>query len=274
MSTKGIKIKKSNTFRFSLYFFCFLNFHFLMPADLNAFEVKGLQPLQPYGVFSTFSTESLKKNNFGIGFQIERSFDPDFYRTILQIAYGLSNNVELNLTIPYILDWEDKFDGFEDASIGLKHRLIEETKTIPAVGYILTASIPSGRDYFSTDGRLGIGLLVSKKIGPFKGHSNLFYSNPGKSEMKDEYSLNLGAELAVSHNSKILGEVIGKKDYFKSSINFLEWRMGYRVEVEDNIYTTIGAGFDIKRRKPDFRLMFSISMILPKEKQIIQKIYE
>ncbi len=253
-----------------LLVFCF--FYFLPSA--HAFDVKGLQPLSPYGVFSTFSAESLKQNKVGIGIGLEKSFDPDFYRSNFQMAYGLHDRLELNMSVPYVYDWQDRIDGFEDISMGIKHRIIDEQKYKPAMAYILTVSAASGKDEFTTDGRLGAGLLVSKKVGPFKGHLNLFYSNPGDSDLDDEYSLNIGTELAVSHNSTILAEIVGKKDYFRNRINLFEWRLGYRVATTDNIFTTIGAGFDIKKRTPDYRFIFSISIILPKEKKPLRTIYE
>ena len=53
-----------------------------------AFDIKGLQPLAPYGVYSTFSAESLRKGHpFAIG--IERSNQPNYNRFIAQFAYGI-----------------------------------------------------------------------------------------------------------------------------------------------------------------------------------------
>ncbi len=262
---------------FPLYLiFCLLllTAHFLLPTYANAFDVKGLQPLSPYGVFSTFSAESLKQNKVGFGLSVERSNDPDFYRTIFQLAYGLHDKFEFDVTLPYVTGWENRVDGFEDVSLGVKHRVIDESEYGPAVAYILTVSPPSGKDEFTTEGRVGGGLLVTKKVGPFKGHFNAFYSKPQKTGLKNEYAVNLGAELAVTHDSKVLAEIVGRKNYFKNKIDLLEWRLGYRIATTDYMYTTIGAGFDIKNRTPDYRLMFSVSIILPPEKKKIRKIYE
>ncbi len=262
---------------FPLYLiFCLLllTAHFLLPTYANAFDVKGLQPLSPYGVFSTFSAESLKQNKIGFGLSVERSNDPDFYRTIFQLAYGLHDKFEFDVTLPYVTGWENRVDGFEDVSLGVKHRVIDEGEYGPAVAYILTVSPPSGKDEFTTEGRVGGGLLVTKKVGPFKGHFNAFYSKPQKTGLKNEYAVNLGAELAVTHDSKVLAEIVGRKNYFKNKIDLLEWRLGYRIATTDYMYTTIGAGFDIKNRTPDYRLMFSVSIILPPEKKKIRKIYE
>ncbi|MBI5212439.1 MAG: hypothetical protein HY957_03585 [Nitrospirae bacterium] len=252
----------------------FLLYLMLFAASADAFDVKGLQPLPPYGVFSTFSAESLKQNKVGLGLGIEKSNDPDFYRTIFNFAYGIHDKFEFNITLPYVTEWENRVDGFEDLSLGFKHRVIDEGDYGPAVAYMLTASPYLGKDEFTTEGSIGGGLLLTKKIGPFKGHLNAFYSTPQKAGLKSEYTVNIGSELAVTHDSKMLVELVGRKNYFKNKIDLLEWRLGYRVATTDYLYTTVGAGFDIKNRTPDYRLMFSISIILPVEKKGIRKIYE
>lgn len=266
--------KPDKKFYFVFSILCSLFSVLFLLSSVNAFEVKGLQPLPPYGVFSTFSAESLEQNKVGFGLGIEKSSEPDFYRTTFSFAYGIHDKFEFNLTLPYIAEWQDRVDGFEDFSIGFKHRVLDETRYSPGVAYILAVSAVSGKDEFTTDGSFGGGLLITKKVGPFKGHLNILYSKPGKSELKDEYTVNIGTELAVTHNSKVLAEVVGKKDYFKNKIDLFEWRLGYRIATTDYLYTTVGAGFDIKNRTPDYRLMFSVSVILPVEKKKIQKIYE
>jgi hypothetical protein len=247
---------------------------FILLADASAFDVKGLQPLPPYGVFSTFSAESLRQNKVGLGLALERSSEPDFYRTVFNFAYGIHDKFEFNFTLPYVAEWNNRVDGFEDYHLGIKHRIIEETDYIPAVAYILMVSPSSGKEEFTTEGSAGGGVILTKKIGPFKGHFNAFYLTPQKAGLKSEYTVNLGSELAVAHDSKILAEIVGKKNYFKNKIDLLEWRLGYRIATTDYLYTTICAGFDIKDRTPDYRLMFSVSVILPPEKKKIQKVYE
>src|SRR5512139_327899 len=98
------------------------------PASGQTFETKGLQPLSPYGVFSTFSAESLRQNKVGLALGIERSVEPTFWRTIAQLAYGLHDRFEINVTLPYVTDWEHNVDGFEDAYFGVKHRILDEGK--------------------------------------------------------------------------------------------------------------------------------------------------
>lgn len=251
-----------------------LFFFLLPPSPAGAFDVKGLQPLSPYGVFSAFSAESLPRKRAGFGIGFEKSSEPKVKRFIFQAAYGFTDNVELNVTLPYVMEWEDTLDGFEDANLGIKYRFLDEGSYAPAVAFMLTGSLPSGKNELSTDGGLGGGIIFTKKVGPFKGHVNAFYSNPGEESLRDEYTLNIGTELAVTHSSKILAEVVGRKNYFKNKIDLLEWRLGYRIATTDYLYTTIGGGFDIKNRNPDYRLILSLSIILPGEKRKFQKIYE
>ena len=110
---------------------------------------------------------------------------------------------------------------------------------------------------------MGGGLLFTKKLGPFKGHMNLLYIVPGKEELHNEYDVNFGAEIAVTHNTKFLAELVGRKDFDKGKLNLLEWRLGYRVANSDNIFTTIGAGWDIKEQNARFKAAFFSKCSIP-----------
>ncbi len=57
--------------------------------------------MDPYGVFSTFSAESLSRGKCAVSAGGEISVSPDLYRFIFKTAYGITDNVELELTTPY-----------------------------------------------------------------------------------------------------------------------------------------------------------------------------
>ncbi|MDX9714537.1 MAG: hypothetical protein RBT37_03810 [Dissulfurispiraceae bacterium] len=255
-----------------LFIITILAASFVRPAE--CYEVKGLQPLAPYGVFSTFSAETIDYKKFNVGLNFEKIQDPNYYRTSIQFAYGLTKDIELSAALPFVWSWEDNINGTEDIAFGLKHRIYKGSSVLPSVAYLLTVSGNSGRDDFSTEGRIGGGLIMSKKIGPFKGHMNFLYFKPGNKNLHEEYSLNIGTELSVSNRSVVLAELIGKKEFDKNRINMIEWRLGLRTKAADNIFTTIGAGFDIKDRTPDLRIMFSVNFILPSEKNRIERVVE
>jgi len=243
-------------------------------TSVFAFDTEGLRPLPPYGVFSTFSAESLQQNSVGIDLGFEKSSRPNFYRTTLQLAYGLHDRFEIDMTLPYVDNSQRQISGLEDANFGIKHRVLDEGNYYPAIAYMLTVATPSGSTNYTTNGEHGGGLLFTKKIGPFKEHLNLLYERPGESNLHNRYDVNWGSELAITHDSKFIAELVGRKDYFKEKLDLLEWRVGYRIATLENLYTTLGAGFNVERRTPDYRLLFSISLILPQHKKKLEKIYE
>jgi hypothetical protein len=246
---------------------------FLIHETAHAVELKGLQPVDPYGVFSTFSTESFAKGKVAFSTGAEVSLNPDLYRFIMKTAYGLSDVVELDMTLPYVFG-SDVRDGFEDAAIGVKHRFFEEGKYGPSLAYIINVSLPTGSERLTTDGRYGAGLIVSKRVGPVNGHMNFLYEKTGTGELKDELTFLAGLDFSAAHNFKVLSELVVRKGHDSSDINLIEGRIGYRIKTTDSIYTTFGAGFDFKRRSPQTRLMFSVTFVSPQEKKKINKLYE
>ncbi len=253
-------------FLFLLLFACIL-----LPAHAYGLDLKGLQPLAPYGVFSTFSADSLPKNDSGIGLGFEWSRRPDFYRFTGQFAYGLTDRIELDVTLPFTIN--NTTDGFEDLSIGLKHRFFDEGKYGPSVAYLLTASLNTGKDQFSTEGSFGAGIIVTKRVGPVTGHLNLLYSRPGTNRFNDDVTFAAGLDFAAAHNFKILAELYTKKSY-SGKVDRVEPRFGYRIVTAENLFTTIGAGFDFKNRSPEYRLLLSISYLFPSKAKKIERIYE
>jgi len=239
----------------------------------HSFEVKGLQPVDPYGVFTTFSTESLPRGHAALSAGAEISIDPDYYRALAKTAFGLTDSLEMILTIPY--DFGNEIgDGFEDVAIGIKHRFFDEGKYGPSMAYLLAGSIPSGAGNVTTNGRYGLGLVVSKKVGPVNGHLNLFYTEPGKRRLDQEIAVLAGLDFAAAHNFKFLAELYCRKSHESENVDLVEARMGYRIRTADLLYTTFGVGFDLKNRNPESRVMFSVTLLSPREKKKIQKIYE
>jgi len=240
----------------------------------DAFDLKGLQPLAPYGVFSTFSAESLGSGKSAIALGFEKSQAPDFYRITGQFGHGITDALELDITIPYTTGWQENSDGFEDIAVGIKHRFFEEGKYGPSVAYLLTASLSSGSGDFSTKGSLGAGLIISKRVGPVRGHLNLFYLRPGSSRFKDDITFAAGLDFSASHTFTLLSELYMKKSY-SGSVDRLEARFGYRIRNAENIYTTLGVGFDFKNRSPEYRLLLSLTYLFPSsDEKKIKKIIE
>lgn len=254
-------------------FFVFIAILFF-PGSSFAFDVSGLQPVAPNSVFSTFSAESLPKNKVSIEAGFEKSKAPDFYRYTLRSAYGISDSVEFNITVPYIYNFSKTVDGMEDIAVGIKHRFYDEGKYGPSLAYLITASINNGSDEFTTHGRYGLGFIMSKRVGPFKGHMNFFYERPGSGQLKDEVTFMGGIEFSAAHNFNMLAELMVRKGHFSNDYDQVEARFGYRIKTTDCIYTTFGIGTDLNKRTPEYRLLISLSYTSPQEKKEIKKIIE
>jgi len=263
--------------RFS--FFLIIIFSALNLFNLSfAFDSYGLQPLAPNGIFSTFSAESLSEKKFSFEVASERSKEPDFYRFTLKGAYGITDRIECSATVPYVLNLDGAYDGFEDISFGIKHRFYDEGKHGPSLAYLINASVSTGRDKITSNGGYGAGIIVSKRVGPFKGHVNLFYERPGTSRLDEDLLLSAGIELSAAHNFALLAELTTRKKLHNADeagkYKQMEARFGVRVKTTDSIYTTFGAGLDLKNLSPEYRLMFSVTFLTPSEKKKIKKIYE
>jgi len=245
----------------------------VLSGNAYGLDLKGLQPLAPYGVFSTFSAESLSRGSSDIALGIEKSGRPDFYRFTGQFGFGLTDRIEFDATVPLRFQSSPPIDGFEDISIGLKHRFFDEGKYGPSVAYLISASLNTGKAEFSTEGSFGGGIIVTKRVGPVTGHLNLLYSRPGTSSLKDDITFAAGFDFAASNNFKMLAEIYTKKSY-SGRVDRIEPRFGYRIVTAENLFTTIGVGFDLKDRSPEYRLLLSLSYLFPSETKKIKRIYE
>ncbi|GAB4482376.1 MAG: hypothetical protein OHK006_00600 [Thermodesulfovibrionales bacterium] len=254
-----------------------LLFVLLFSNPASAFDVSGLQPLAPNGVLSTFSAESLQKRKFSAEFQMERSREPDFYRVQLRGAYGITDALELSFNAPYVFNYDSSVgerDGMEDIALGLKHRFLNEGRYRPAIAYILTGSLPSGRDLLSTDGRVGAGIVVSKKLGPFDANFNALYLWPFQERLDEEVLLAAGLRLHATHSTWILVEALVRQQHGADSFNQAEVRLGYRIKAGDRVYTTIGAGADFRSRHPEYRMLFSLNFTSPSSTKKLRQVYE
>jgi hypothetical protein len=249
-------------------------FLLLLPGRAYAFDILGLQPVAPYGVFSTFSADTVPMKSVAVEVGAEKSHEPTFTRFDFRMAYGINDSLEFNMTLPYVYHFSDSTDGIEDFALGFKHRFYDEGKYGPSLAYLINASLPSGRDEFSTGGGFGAGFIVSKRVGPFAGHLNFLYERAGTGSIKDEISFLGGVEFAAAHNFKLLGEFIARKGTDSNEYDQLEARFGYRLKTADSFYTTIGIGTDFKNRTPQYRVLVSFSYVPSSKKKVIKRIFE
>jgi hypothetical protein len=157
---------------------------------------KGAFAIQPtFGL--SFITDSLspswRRTSAGGNF---KSFGMDY-----KLTYGLLNNLEVFVDIPYIHNWANSvnelgpngersadFGGIGDVNLTFKYQLLPETETRPTVTALFATDFPTGHFRHFNPGRLGTdeigggafafttGLNLSKYVKPFIFYGNLWYT--------------------------------------------------------------------------------------------------
>lgn len=168
-----------------------------------------------------------------------KSFSMDW-----KLTYGLINNLEVFVVIPYIHNWaanveepgpggerSSNYGGLGDINLTFKYRLVEETETRPTVTALFATDFPSGRFRNLNPSRLGCdclgagayyftaGLNVSKYVKPFILYGNLWYSmgtdfkdDEGKKHPRDFVTVNLAAEYPLTPKWVFLLELTSSWD--------------------------------------------------------------
>ena len=157
---------------------------------------KGKFAIQP-----TFGL-SFTTNNFSPSWRrISAGGDFQSFGMSWRFTYGLMNNLEVYVVIPYLVNWASNvnepgprgersasFNGIGDINLTLKYQLVAEGPTAPAVSAIFSPTFPSGHFRHLNPGRLGsdslgggtytftTGFNLSKYLKPFIIYGNLWYT--------------------------------------------------------------------------------------------------
>lgn len=157
---------------------------------------KGKFAIQPtFGM--KFVTSNLTQN----WRRVSAGGDFKTYSMYWKFTYGVCNNLEAYVVIPYIHNWANNikepgpngersasFGGLGDINLTLKYRLLEETELRPTVSGLFTTGFPTGHFRYLNPGRLGAdqlglgyyafttGLNISKWLKPFIFYANIWYT--------------------------------------------------------------------------------------------------
>jgi opacity protein-like surface antigen len=231
----------------------------MMTGGVAASTLESYTSPVPYRIVSILSSDTPERGEVAVGFSIEQSGSPDFYRYEVRVATGIWDNLELGINIPYL---EDDHSSVEEIMFGAKHRLFNESEHSFSGAYILSLSIPAKDDVHSNQTSAGGGLILSKKVGPLVGHFNLLYTEQFDVEYKDELRSGLGVEFSAARGLKILGEIYAMK-YTGSNNDFYlsEARFAYRFEGSNSIYSMVGVGVGLNDDSSSYRIFASVSML-------------
>ena len=234
----------------------------LLPTAAFAFDLDMVRPQSPYGGFFSYSADTIPKGDFTVGYSLERSQKPDFYRHVLGAAYGLGNRADLTLDIGYVNGFHG-MGGFEDLGAAFKYRVLNMGRYAPAVAAMAFGYAPTGRDTVSWGGGIGGGIVLTRTIGPLTANLNAIITNPGQNGLHNELDFLGSLGFPIAHGATVLGEFQVRKEAYSGRVDLTEARFGYRI-TGDKLFTSMGLGFGLHERHPQFRLIISIGALLGK----------
>ena len=190
-----------------------------IPMEKGKFAI---QPTFIYSFITDTFTNNWRRTSTGGDFQ---SFGMDW-----KLTYGLRENMEVFVVIPYVHNWARDVDepgpngetsahsgGLGDVNLTLKYRLVEETGDLPTVSALFATDFPTGKFRNLDERALGTdavgggayvftaGFNISKYIAPFVVYGNLWYSMPtgytndeGQKYPGDFVTVNLAAEYPIT----------------------------------------------------------------------------
>lgn len=190
-----------------------------IPIDKGRFAV---QPTFGLAFVTHRFTQSWRRVSPGGDF---RSLGMDW-----KFTYGLINNLEVFVVVPYVHNWAShvdepapggersaNFGGIGDLNLTVKYRLMEETQTRPTVTALFAVDFPTGHckhlnpRFLGTDAIGGgayvftLGLNLQKYLRPVILYGNLWYSmqtaftdDAGRNYPRDFVTINLAAEYPLN----------------------------------------------------------------------------
>lgn len=192
---------------------------------------------------------------------------------LLDLRYGLIQNLELDIVLPYLFREED---GEHENQIGdlllrAKVRFLKGREANPlSISGQLFIKLPSaGRDrFFGTTGEpdLGIVAIASKEFTPVTAHINfgyIFIGNPPLGDLPDQILYALGWELQTNAEPlTLIGEISGSTEIGSSaSRGILNLLGGINYKFEKTVTADASVGFGLTDDSPDYLFNFGFTYL-------------
>ena len=182
----------------------------------------------------------------------------------VDMRYGLIQNLEIDLLVPYLFRVEDGEHENEigDVLLRAKVRFIKgrEANPLSISGQLVLKLPTAGRDqFFGTSGAADIGFvaIASKEFTPVTAHINFGYfiiGNPPYGNESDQIRYALGLELqTIEESIALIGEISGSTEIGNSASKGLITLLGgvdYKVARTARIDASVG--FGLTNDSPDY----------------------
>lgn len=181
----------------------------------------------------------------------------DGFVLIPRFGYGFARNWHARIAAPFLLGSTDK-TGSGDTELEVFHNFQSESLYIPALAWIVSADLPTGRNSNGIDTR--VKLIATKALGDsyllHRLHLNLAWNHnadPTADERRDRYSAILGYSHLLPDDTVLVMDVVREQELEKSKTdNIVE--AGIRRMLMPSAVLSLGVGAGIGPDSPDFRL--------------------
>jgi hypothetical protein len=191
----------------------------------------------------------------------------------IDVRYGLIQNLELDILLPYLFREED---GEHENQIGdillrAKVRFLKgrEANPLSIAGQLFIKLPSAGRDrFFGTTGEpdLGVVAIASKEFTPVTAHINFGYTfigNPPLGDLPDQILYALGLELqTIEEPVALIGEISGSTEVGNSaSRGILTLLGGVNYKFERTASMDASVGFGLTDDSPDYLVHFGFTYL-------------
>jgi hypothetical protein len=233
-----------------------------LPLEAYAASIDDYTSPAPYGVITTLSADTPEMGRSAVGFSIEQSGSPDYYRYAARLAYGVKDDLEFGVNVPY---FHGTLSSFENFVFGAKHRVLDGRKHIFSGAYVLSMAVPVVSDLNTTNETITMGAIVSKRVGPVMGHLNASYTNELGDRYDDEQRAGAGFVFSAARGLQVIAEVYGMKSLASKGFDMKEARFAYRFVEDGGLFSTVGVGVGLNDTSSNYRFFASVSILFPRE---------
>lgn len=192
---------------------------------------------------------------------------------LIDVRYGLIQNLELDLLLPYLFR---EADGEHENQIGdvllrAKVRFLKgrEANPLSISGQLFIRMPSAGHDRFlGTTGEpdLGVVAIASKEFTPVTAHINfgyIFIGNPPLGDLPDQILYALGLELqTIEEPLSLIGEISGSTEIGSSaSRGILTLIGGINYKFEKTVSADASVGFGLTDDSPDYLVNFGFTYL-------------
>lgn len=183
---------------------------------------------------------------------------------LVDVRYGLIQNLELDILLPYLFREEDQEheNQIGDILLRAKVRFLKgrEANPLSIAGQLFLKLPSAGRDrFFGTTGEPDVGIvaIASKEFTPVTAHINfgyIFIGNPPLGDLPDQILYALGLELqTIEEPLALIGEISGSTEIGNSaSRGILTLLGGINYKFDKTVSVDASVGFGLTDDSPDY----------------------